>query len=293
MEIRQLEYFVAVAEHGGFSRAAEHLHIVQSAVSQQVQRLEHELGVRLFDRSTRLVRLSGAGERLLPEARALLDAAGRISQVAAGVVAGEDGVLRLGTIHETGGRLYKALNKLAAAAPRVQVRLIEAAPAERIEAVRSGQLDAALVRGLATSPGVRFLPIWTSPLYVALPADHPVSSGSVVHREQLKELEQLPLRLAARQNNPPFYDLIEALCHTAGIKPPPGPPFTNLLTTLTAIGVGAPSWTIFYEVSTLPSVHRVAIRALDQPAITTSLAVPARRPVPALHHLLDALTGIA
>jgi DNA-binding transcriptional LysR family regulator len=291
VEIRQLEYFVAVADHGGFSRAAEHLHIVQSAVSQQVQRLERELGVRLFDRSTRQVRLSGAGERLLPEARGLLNTAGRITQMAANVVAGEDGILRLGTIHENGDRLYRALNKLATTAPRLQVRLSKAAPGERIEAVRSGQLDAAFIRGLPTAPGVRFLPIWTNPLYVALPADHPAAASSVVRLEQLKELEHMPLRLAAREDNPPFYDLVTDLCRTARVTPQPGPPFTNLLTTLTAIGAGTPSWTVFYGVSLIPSVHRVAIRPLDQPAVTTFLAVPARRPVPALHHLLDALAA--
>ncbi|NEA22753.1 LysR family transcriptional regulator, partial [Actinomadura bangladeshensis] len=72
MELRQLEYFVAVAEEAGFGAAAARIGIVQSAVSQQVRRLERELGVPLFDRTTRRVRLSGAGERLLPEARAVL-----------------------------------------------------------------------------------------------------------------------------------------------------------------------------------------------------------------------------
>jgi DNA-binding transcriptional LysR family regulator len=290
VEIRQLEYFVAVAEKGGFSRAADHLHIVQSAVSQQVRRLERELGVPLFDRSTRQVQLSGAGERLLPEARALLDAADRIRRTAVDVAAGEDGVLRLGTVHENGDRLYRALNELAATAPRLQVRLIEATPTERIEAVRSGQLDAALIRGLPASPGVRFAPVWTNPLYVALPAGHPVAANPVVQLEQLRELEALALRLAARDDNPPFHDLVLDICRTAGIVPQQGPPFTSLLTTLTAIGADSASWTIFYEVSTIPAVHRVTIRPLEQPAVTTSLAIPARRAVPALPHLLRALT---
>lgn len=291
MEIRQLEYFVTVAEKGGFSRAADHLHIVQSAVSQQVRRLERELGVPLFDRSTRHVQLSGAGERLLPEARALLDAADRIRRTAVDVAAGEDGVLRLGTVHENGDRLYRALNELAATAPRLQVRLIEATPTERIEAVRSGQLDAALIRGLPASRGVRFTPVWTNPLYVALPADHPVAANHVVQLEQLKDLEALSLRLAARDDNPPFHDLVLDICRAAGIVPQQGPPFTSLLTTLTAIGADAASWTIFYEVSTIPAVHRVTIRPLEQPAVTTSLAIPARRAVPALPHLLQALTN--
>ncbi|MEU7990300.1 LysR family transcriptional regulator [Streptosporangium canum] len=283
MELRQLEYFLAVAEEGGFGRAAERLNIVQSAVSQQIRRLEREFGLPLFDRSTRHVRLSAAGERLLPEARAVLAAAHRARQVAAEITAGTDGILRLGTVHGPGDRLYRTLAELAAIAPRLQVRLKDAPLADRLAAVRSGELDAALVRALTSAPGLRLVPVWTDPLYVALPSAHPLAAEPSLRLEQLAHL---PLRLAPREKNPPFHDLITGACRAAGTDPPPGPPFTSLQETLAEIGTGAPSWTVFYEVSGLPPAFRVTFRPLAEPVVITSIAVRDRPLTAALRHLL-------
>ncbi|GAA3166537.1 LysR family transcriptional regulator [Planomonospora alba] len=289
MELRQLAYFVAVAEEGGFGRAAERLSIVQSAVSQQVRRLERELGVPLFDRSTRHVRLSGAGERLLPEARAVLAAAHRARQIAADIRAGTDGVLRLGIVQGPGNRIYHVLNELAAVAPRLQVRPRRLPLPDRLSAVRSGELDAALVRALSYAPGLELLPIWTDPLYAALPAEHPLACSAEL---KLEDLADLPIRLAAREDNPPFHDLVTDACRAAGVDPPPGPPFTTLQETLADIGGRTPSWTIFYEVTGLPDIPRVAIRPLAEPTLTTSLAVPPGPPTPAVRYLLETLNRV-
>ncbi|MGW0545957.1 LysR family transcriptional regulator [Streptomyces altiplanensis] len=288
MELRQLQYFVAVAEEGGFGRAAERLSIVQSAVSQQIRRLERELGVTLFVRSTRHVRLSGAGERLLPEAQAVLAAAHRTRQVAADMVSGEGGALRLGNVQGPGDRIYRLLNELATAASQLQVRLRRLPLPDRLAAVRSGELDAALVRALPAAPGLELLPMWRDPLYVALPNDHPLASEPAL---RLGQLAELPLRLAPRQNNPPFHDLITDAFRAAGTEPLLGPPFTDFQETLTAIGAGTPSWTVFYEVAGLPQFPRVALRPLAGPALITSLAAPPGPPGPPLRHLLQALAS--
>ncbi|MEV8017945.1 LysR substrate-binding domain-containing protein [Streptomyces sp. NPDC086554] len=277
---------MAVTEEGGFGRAAECLGIVQSAVSQQIRRLERELGVVLFERSTRQVHLSGAGERLLPEAYAVLAAARRTRQVAADIVTGDDGLLRLGSVQGPGDRIYRLLNELAAAAPRLQVRLRRLSLTERLAAVRSGQLDAALVRALPAAPDLELLPVWSDPLYVALPDSHPLAAEPHLHLEQLADL---PLRLAPRENNPPFHDLITDALRSAGAEPSPGPSFTTFQETLTAIGTSAPSWTVFYDVVGLPPFPRVALRPLAGPALTTSLAVRPGPPGPPLRHLLRVL----
>ncbi|WP_431045899.1 LysR family transcriptional regulator [Streptomyces sp. P1-3] len=286
MELRQLRYFTAVAEEGGFGRAAERLGIVPSAVSQQISRLERELGVVLFDRSTRHVRLSGAGERLMPEARAVLAAAHRVRQVAGDIASGDEGLLRLGTVQGPGDRIHRLLNDLAVTAPRLQVRLRRLAVVDRLAAVRSGELDAAFVRALSTAPGLELLPVWTDPLYVALPADHRLADAAALRLEQLAEL---PLRLARRESNPPFHDLVTEALRAAGAEPLQGPPFTTLQETLAEIATGAPSWTVFYEVTGVPSFPRIALRRLAAPALTTSLAVLPGPPGAALRHLLQAL----
>ncbi|MEV0589675.1 LysR family transcriptional regulator [Nonomuraea sp. NPDC050310] len=284
MEIRQLRYFVTVADEGGFARAAEHLQIVQPAVSQQIARLERELGVRLFDRSARRIRLTGAGERLLPEARALLASEDRIRLVAADIATGHDGVLRLGSSQGLGERLDRVLQKLE---PRVQVRLSALPHDERLAAVRTGELDAAFVRAVHTAPGLELLPIWTDALVVALPAAHRLAGSAVI---DLVDLAELPLRLAPRAHNRPLYDLVMAACRDAGFEPVAGPAFTNLQDTMAEIGAGPPSWTVLYQAAAeLVPVRRVALRPLAGVTVPTSLAVPPGPPGPALRLLLDAV----
>ncbi len=282
MELRQLRYFVAVAEEGGFGRAAARLGVAQSAVSRQVGRLEEEWGTPLFERTTRRVRLSGAGERLLPEARAVLAAAGRAARVAADIAAGDDGVLRLGAVHGPGDRLDRVLADLTAGAPGLRVELRSLPVTDRLAAVRTGELDAALVRAVDSAPGLALLPLWTDPLYAALPRDHPLATRP---RLEPGELAALPLRLAPRGENPPFHDLV-----TGAVRAPAGPPFTGLRETLTAIGTDPePSWTVFYDVRGLPAPPRVAVRPLAGLTVTTALAVPPGPPTPRLRALPRAL----
>jgi DNA-binding transcriptional LysR family regulator len=286
MELRQLTYFVAVAEELSFGRAADRLHIVQPAVSQQIRRLERDLGVPLFDRSSRYVRLTAAGERLLPEARAVLAAAARARQIATGIASGTEGILRVGTSQGLGERLDIVLDELRKTAPRLQVRLVSAPANERLARVRAGELDAAFVRAATTAPGVELLPMWQDPLTVALPATHPLAAQPAI---QLSQLSGIPLRLAPRQDNPPFHDLIVGACADAGFEPLPGPPFTTPQDTLAEIGTGPPAWTVFYTVAAdLMPARRVAFRPLAGLRAQTFLAVPPGPPGPALRHLLDA-----
>ncbi|MEV0094791.1 LysR family transcriptional regulator [Streptomyces sp. NPDC050738] len=262
MELRQLNYFVTVAEELHFGRAAERLHIVQSAVSQQVRRLERELGADLFDRSPRHVRLTGAGERLLPEARAVLAAAER----ARAAVAVQPG-LRLGTGTGLGAHLDRILGALAELSPGTSVELTSSPARERLEQVADGRLDAAFVRSPEPAPGLRIHPVWEDRLVAAVPAAHPAATGADV---SLGELAELPLTLTDRRHNPALVDLVVNACQSAGFEPRPGPPASSLQNILATIGA-TPLWTVVYAAhATQLHSPRVAFR----PFRDCSLAIP-------------------
>lgn len=245
MELRQLEYFVAVAEQLHFGRAAELLSIGQPAVSQQVARLERELGVRLFDRSARLVRLTDAGSRLLPEARAVLTAADRARRAVAVPASGTaTGILRLGSSTGLGDRLARVLQALRTTQPDTEAVLVSAPTRARLERVASGQLDAAFVRGAASAPGVELIEVWQDRLLVALPAAHELAGSNVV---ELPALAELPLRIVSRRLNPPLVDLVLDACAAAGFTPILGARPDSLENTLAAMAAGPASWTVLYE----------------------------------------------
>ncbi|MDX6707314.1 MAG: hypothetical protein QOI48_3160 [Solirubrobacteraceae bacterium] len=216
MEFRQLLYFVAVAEELHFGRAADRLHIVQPAVSQQIRRLEAELGIALLDRSTRRVTLTIAGQRLLPEARAVLKAVENARQSVADVVAERAMTLRLGTSTGLGERLPRVLAEFRARVPDQAVELVGLPVQERLAQTAGGGLDAALVRGVASHPGLCLQPVWEDLLVVVLPATHPLAKHP---RVTLSQLAELPLRIVAREVNPPLVDLLLAACRSAGFEP--------------------------------------------------------------------------
>ncbi|MHB1613671.1 MAG: LysR family transcriptional regulator [Actinomycetes bacterium] len=287
MEIRQLRYFVTVAEELHFGRAAQRLHIVPAAVSQQVRRLERELGIDLFDRSSRTVRLTEAGQLFLPEARAVLTAEGRARAKIAALVTTRSTVLRLGTSNGLGEHLDRVLDKLTKLAPEVSVELVSAATQTRLDQVRARTLDATFVRGITDSPELRLIPLWQDRVAVALPASHPLAEAPVI---DLADLEGMPLRLADRARNVPLHDLLVSSCRAAGFDPVFGPPFTTLQDTLATVGASAGIWTVLYEAQArrLPT-PRVAFRATTTPiSMTTLLAISETSPPRCLDALLRA-----
>ncbi|MFF7976059.1 LysR substrate-binding domain-containing protein [Streptomyces sp. NPDC007905] len=290
MELRQLQYFVAVAEEEHFGRAARRLFVGQPAVSQQIRRLERALHVELFDRSPRRVRLTKAGERFLPEARAVLAAADQARQVALGEGAKQRPALRLGTCSGLGDNLHRVLNNLATRLPEAVVDLIATSADARVESVASGRLDAAFTHDPEPGhPAVRCIDLWREPLVVALPASHPLAARKEI---ALRDLEHVPLRLLPRRSNPVLVDLVVGACAATGFTPVPGPPSsTTLDETLASIGASAPSWTVLYAShARLLNSKYVAFRPFAEQGmeINTMLLVRREETSPEIEGLLDA-----
>ncbi|QKV81215.1 LysR family transcriptional regulator [Amycolatopsis sp. Hca4] len=279
MELRQLRYFVTVAEELHFGRAAERLHIVQPAVSQQIRRLERSLGVTLFSRTTRSVVLTEAGQRFLPEAREVLAAARRAAESVASLR--DVRLLRLGTSEGLGDRLDALLRAFARVSPSTSLELVHAPTLQRLQRVRDGSLDATIVRGPWPSSGLDLTPLWMDEVFVALPASHPLASSSVV---SFASLASLPARLSPPSRNQPLYDLVVSCCREAGFEPVLGPDFTTAQDTLGTLGFGRPHWTVFYRAhANLLPVPGVAFRPLKEPTprMQTYLATPSDRRVTA------------
>ncbi|OAT66218.1 LysR family transcriptional regulator [Mycobacteroides immunogenum] len=151
MELRQLEYFLAVAEHANFTRAAEALHVAQPWVSAQIRRLERELGNELFDRSSRVLRLTRFGKAVLPLAGAVFRAVDEIRSAADAMVGVLAGKLTIGTVAHSLPLLAEALAVFRKAHPAVAVTVTEASSDRLTAAVLERQLDMA-VMGWATVP---------------------------------------------------------------------------------------------------------------------------------------------
>jgi DNA-binding transcriptional LysR family regulator len=191
MELRHLEYFVAVAEERSFTRAAARLHVVQSGVSAAIKALEHELDAPLLERTSKRVALTDAGEALLPRARATLDAATAARDAVGEVRGGLRGTLRIGTLTSVGLIDVPALlGAFHRAHPGVTVQLTVSArgSAGLLESLVAGSLDLALVSVPGRPPaGVRIRQVAWRRLDLVVPAGHRLAGRSEVRIADLAD----------------------------------------------------------------------------------------------------------
>ena len=218
MELRHLEYFVAVAAEQNFSRAARRIHVVQSALSAAVGKLEKELGVPLFDRSRRQIELTAAGEVFLHHAREVLHAAHRAQSSVADHRDQLTGTVTLGTLMSWGSlNLPAALEQFRRLNPRVTLRLRQSATgsAGHLAAIADGQMDLALVSIQSSpSPLVALRELTREPMVFVCESTHPLARGDRVRFADLdgEDLIQFPVGWGIRQR-------VDAALAAAGVQP--------------------------------------------------------------------------
>lgn len=219
MELRHLRYFVAVAEEGNVTRAAERLGIGQPPLSQQIQALERDLEVRLFHRTGQGVVLTEAGKALLVDAKRLLEDVQHAAVNAQRAGRGETGHLNLGftasaAFHPIVRALIRAFRN---AYPGVGLTLTEGSTAQQLTLLDEGRIDLAFLRpGAHTFAGVALREIATEPMKAVLPVTHPLAKRS---RISLKALSDESFVLIPQAASPMLHDEIVSACRQAGFEP--------------------------------------------------------------------------
>jgi DNA-binding transcriptional LysR family regulator len=270
LEIRQLRYFLAVAEELHFRRAAARLHISQPPLSQQIRALEEEMGCLLFARTRRRVELTAAGEAFVRDARALLTELDGAVATARRIGAGQTGRLRINFV---GSALFSivpaSVHRFRAARPTIEVELRESSTVEQQRAVSAGVVDVGLVRlPVEPDPELTVEVVLRERTAVALPVGHPLAE---LRRVPLRRLAPEPFVLFPRAQAPGFHDLVIGSVAATGAPPRVVQYAPEMLTIigLVAAGIG---------ISLVPeSVARLALEGVTYRPVAGAAAALLRR----------------
>lgn len=270
MELRHLRYFIAVAEELHFGRAAERVHIAQPPLSKQIRQLEEEIGVKLFHRTKRRVRLTPAGSVFLDEARQVLDLCERAVRSARRAEKGEIGRLVLGFVSSaTYSFVPSALRTYRNLFPDVELVLRELTTDQQLDALRGGVVHVGFLRQPISDPMLQIETIFQEPLVVALPADHALASFPKI---TLERLSTEPFVMFSRQQGTTYYDQILSLCHQGGFSPKVAQEAVQMPTALGLVSVGVGVALVPASVQNL-QMAGVVYRHLTEVSQTTELAM--------------------
>jgi len=235
MELRQLRYFLAVAQELHFTRAAGKLHVAQPALSQQIRQLEDEIGAKLLERSNRRVVLTPAGEVFRTRAAIALEQISRARAEAGQVGRGEAGTVSIGFVSSAvWGVLPALLRRLRQTLPLAGIELRELEPSEQLRDIRLQQLDIGMLHASLNDPELSSVVIAQDRLIVALPEVHEAASKD---RVDLRTLSEETFILPKRHASAGFHELVVAACGAAGFSPA-RTQSTRLLQTAVALVAG-------------------------------------------------------
>lgn len=294
MELRHLRYFLAVAEEGHVTRAAERLGIQQPPLSQQIQALESELNLQLFKRLPRGMELTEAGRSFLADTRNILAQVSKAQARAQRTARGEQGVISIGF---TSSALFhpvipNSIRIFRERYPLINLVLEELGTVELIDGLRSESIDIAFIRSPAPEPrGLNIHPLLEEPMLVALPDNHPYAvppSGADDAGLTIDKLAKEPLILYRRRAGAGLYDAIFAAYHKAGFVPQVVQEAPQILSTLNLVAAGL-GYTIVPESLCQVQIQGVAYRSIEN---ETELIAPinlATRTTPraAVRHFTD------
>lgn len=300
IELRHFRYFVAVAEEGHVTRAAERLGIQQPPLSQQIRVLEREVGAQLFRRLPRGVELTDAGRTLLEKVRLVLADVDLALDAARRTARGEQGGLVIGftssaAFHPLVASVVRLLRQTV---PGVTLALREGNTSDLIGELRSERLDAAFVRSPVERPvGLVVEPLLAEEMLVALPDQHAIAErlakrsgqGMLEGRIALAELAEETFILYRRPSGPGLYDSIIAACRAAGFSPRIGQEAPQMVSTLSLVAAGLGVSIIPASMARLETNGIAYARLDDLPRLTAPLHLAYReeKPSGALERFID------
>lgn len=242
MDLRQLRYFTAVARAGHLTRAAETLGMQQPPLTQQIRRLEAEVGLALFERHPKGMRLTEAGQSLHADAERLLADFDALQQRLRERSAGDRGTLTVAFTSSAAAHAFtpRALREMRLHHPGVELRIDEDHAAAITDAVATGRLHTGLIRApVAQPPELKFETLLSEPMMLALPADHALAAGPAGAPVPLRALHGEPLILVRRPGAPGLYANLLERCARAGIQPRVVAEVERMMTNLNLVAAGA------------------------------------------------------
>ncbi|AYR25657.1 LysR family transcriptional regulator [Herbaspirillum rubrisubalbicans] len=241
IDLRLLRYFIAVAEEGHLTKAAERIGIQQPPLSQQIRLLERELGVTLFNRLPRGMELTDSGTALLTDARALLAQLDTTVASVRRIAQGKMGRIAVGFTESASLHpfVHSVIRAFRADAPDVVMTVEESNTNELIEALRAKRLDLAFVRSpVGDASGLTIETMLVEEMVAALPIDHPLAEHGKRKSIALHALAEQAFIMTRRPNGPGLYDTIIAACHAAGFSPQVTQEARKNLSTLSLVAAG-------------------------------------------------------